>query len=278
MSRFRSNDFDWSLFPGDSITKHIQSGKLWEPHLLEFMRLLIRPEFTCIDGGACFGWHSLEMARLAHKGQVLAFEPHYPALELLHENIEKNGIKNVTIFRAALSNREHNAYLCNAYDDLVNIGDSFIKENYCQTDFVGKAGKRLPLTGTIITCSSLDKIVTSTTVDFIKLDVQGYELQALQGATGILSRDKPVIAIEIEESCLLMNGYNTKVLVDYIRSLGYEIFYLEFEYPCDHVCVHKDKLDEFLVKFRDYVHPHFTNNPVNNNFECGITRKLVIPY
>lgn len=278
MTCCESNGFEWSLFPGDSITKHILSGKLWEPHLLEFMRLFIKPNFTCVDGGACFGWHSLEMSRLAHRGHVVAFEPHLPAMELLQKNIEKNNIKNITISRCALSNREHHAYLCNAYDENINIGDSFIREEYRSSDVVCKAGKSLPLSGSKITCTTLDKYLGNVRVNFFKLDVQGFELAALQGSINILSRYKPVIAIEIEESCLLMNGYDTKTLVDYIESLGYVIFYLESDYPCDHICVHKDNLDKFLVDFGQYEQPHLTNNSVSNNFACGITRKLVIKH
>ena len=54
---------------------------------------------------------------------------------------------------------------------------------------------------------------------------------------------------------------------NYIRSLNYTIFYLEFDYPCNHICIHNYKLDEFKNKFDKYILPHTENNNYLKNIK-----------
>jgi FkbM family methyltransferase len=278
---YKSNGFDFSLYPEDSISKHIQKGEEWEPHMLKFMSMFLKPDNTAIDMGACFGYHTLHMAKLCGKGTVYAFEPFDVAMKLLLENIKNNDLKNIICVDEAVGNYCGKAYICNAYNDSnINIGDSFVNKQYSDNCIVYKGKEKLKLNGSVIECTTLDKFrkFLPKAIDFIKIDIQGYELYALQSGVNTLMKDKPVIAIEVEEECLLMNGYDSKVLFDYIFSIGYDIFYLESDYPCDHVCVHKDKLEEFMTIFSPYVKDHTENNDVSNNFKAGVVKKLSLPY
>jgi hypothetical protein len=92
----------------------------------------------------------------------------------------------------------------------------------------------------------------------------------------MIEKCKPCIAIEVEDQCSYQNGYTPKILFDYIRSINYEIFYLESDYPCDHICDHKDKIDDFMHTFGKYIKTHTENNLINNNYEFGIRRKICL--
>jgi FkbM family methyltransferase len=233
------------------------------------------------------------MARLVGLGgSVIAFEPYEPAMKLLQENIELNQsqlTQNITCIDKAVSNKEGSAFLVNAYDSHINIGDSFVTNFYNPSAVVFRGTDKLSVHGTTIQCITLDQYITDCyeptlrekqtqdfRIDFIKLDVQGYELFALQGGEAMLRKYKPTIAVELEESCLLMNKYGSKELCDYIRGLGYEIFYLESDYPCDHICIHQDRLGSFLANFSDKIQDHTENNLISNNYACGIRRKIVL--
>ncbi len=61
-----------------------------------------------------------------------------------------------------------------------------------------------------------------------------------------------------------------------LEILNYTIFYLEFEYPCDHICVHNDRIDEFKNKFEKYIFPHTENNKLNNYYLNNVKYKIYI--
>lgn len=69
-----------------------------------------------------------------------------------------------------------------------------------------------------------------------KIDVQGWEKYVLLGADNILKSYKPVLIVEFESFHLQKTNTSCKELFDFIKSKNYYIFYLEYEYPSDHVC------------------------------------------
>ena len=96
----------------------------------------------------------------------------------------------------------------------------------------------------------------------------------IEGGEELIKKDRPVIAIELEDPCMVMYGYSSKELIPYIQSLGYYIYFLDFTYPCDHICVPIEKLKDFEKLFEGKIHPHLENNPINNNFDNGIVTKI----
>ena len=100
-------------------------------------------------------------------------------------------------------------------------------------------------------------------IDLIKLDVQGWEKKVLMGAKNLLKTHKPILIIEFEGFQLIKTNTTCKDLFNFIRQQNYYVFYLEYEYPCDHVCVHNDNLEDFRLKFKHYIFPHTQNNNLN---------------
>ncbi len=58
--------------------------------------------------------------------------------------------------------------------------------------------------------------------------------------------------------------------------LRFVYVFLDYSYPSDHVCVHKDKLDDFNKLFEQNIFPHTTNNIVNHNINLGINKKICV--
>jgi hypothetical protein len=77
-------------------------------------------------------------------------------------------------------------------------------------------------------------------IDFIKIDVQGWEKKVLSGAINTLRNYKPVLIVEFENFQLEKTKTTCGELFQFIRDNNYHIFYLDYEYPSDHVCVHND--------------------------------------
>lgn len=276
----------WSVIPTDSIGKSILSGSNWEPHLMLFMERFLRYGDTAIDVGACFGWHTLQMARIVgNTGKVYAFEPQKINYELLQKNITNNSFNNITSFNLALGHKTMESCICTSYFmGQTNFGDGFISpdmenSNALSEEYIGRIGHLgqstiLPLNKETVKCVMLDDMNIQENVKFIKIDVQGFERMVLQGGVKLISKNRPVMVIEVENPCLAQFGYSSTELFETIRNLGYYIFLLDYEYPCDHVCVPTETLKNFEDIFRGKIYPHNQNNSLTNNVENGIDRKI----
>jgi hypothetical protein len=124
-----------------------------------------------------------------------------------------------------------------------------------------------------VKCVRLDDILKET-IDIIKIDVQGWEQNVLNGSQNIISNYKPLLIIEIEEYQLNRNGMTSEKLITQIRNFGYYIYYLDYKYPSDHICVHETKLQEFNTHFKKYIFEHNELNNINNNILYGINKKI----
>jgi hypothetical protein len=100
--------------------------------------------------------------------------------------------------------------------------------------------------------------------------------KVLIGANHLLKTHKPILIVEFEHFQLIKTNTSCKELYDYIREQNYYIFYLEYSYPSDHICVHNDNLEDFRIKFKNYIFPHSENNEINNNFINGVNEKIVV--
>ena len=280
------NNFMWNLDNSDNIGKHIIKGELWEPHLLNFISSFVKSGDFCLDIGACFGWHTLHISRCVGKdGKVFAFEPIQENIELLSENIIDNNITNVTLYDVALGHKYMNVCMCNANSDTSkNSGDAFISMKYDigvendinNIEYLTNHGVYLKINKHPVTCKTLDSFTSENKIKFIKLDVQGFERMVIEGAEELIKKDRPIIAVELEDPCMVHYGYSSKELISYIQSLGYYIYFLDFSYPCDHICVPNEQLADFETQFHGKIHSHSINNSINNNYNHGIVKKIVL--
>jgi hypothetical protein len=132
---------------------------------------------------------------------------------------------------------------------------------------VGVGGEKIEI-------KTLDSLEISK-VDFIKIDVQGYEKYVLTGSENTIRNSKPIIIIEMENHQLKRFGYDVTELFETLRNFGYYIYLLDYHYPSDHVCVHKDNLNEFIEKNHKWIKPLTDSNHLNNNLENYVTEKII---
>jgi len=89
--------------PTDFLAKKLITYGIYEKHLVDLMRSLVRPGDTVLDVGANIGCHTLYLSRaVGPTGKVLAFEPDVENLTLLQENLRTNRCDNVIVFPFAL--------------------------------------------------------------------------------------------------------------------------------------------------------------------------------
>jgi len=238
--------------------------KEWESHITLFTQLynkLYNLE-NIIDIGANFGYHTLLFSREC-KAKVYAFEPQSQNFKLLEANVKNNNITNVIVYNYACGDSDCEVKMpIFDSDKTVNMGD--ITPNIYSRKY------------SITKSVALDNLVFTSKIDLIKIDVQGWEKKVLLGSTNLLKIHKPVLIVEFEYFQLKKTNTSCKELYDYIREQNYYIFYLEYSYPSDHICIHNDNMEEFRIKFKKYIFPHTRNNTINNNIIHGVHEKIVM--
>lgn len=153
-----------------------------------------------IDGGAFIGDHTVAYLRaVGPQGRVLAFEPNSAAFECLAHNCP-----NAECFWAALSYQS--GWKCDLATDK-NAGASHLVESQ---------------TGVICT-QSIDGLSLER-LDFLKLDVEGYEFQALMGGKETILRCRPTMWIEVNRGALERQGVSEEILLNLVtETLRYSI-------------------------------------------------------
>lgn len=163
-----------------------------------------------LDVGANIGFHSLYFSELVGvKGSVISFEPVPVNFKKLTYNIELNGFKNITPKNIALGNK--NEQLSISADEESNNPGSY--------NLFNQDGNVL------INCFIGDEIIEDQKIDFIKIDVEGYENFVIDGLIKTINRDRPKIVFEYDS-----NYYQkTNLPVDFIFALLKPLNYVFFE-------------------------------------------------
>ncbi|MFT5617503.1 MAG: FkbM family methyltransferase [Arenicella sp.] len=177
---------------------------------LELTKNYIKDDSFVLDIGANIGHHSVYFAQHAKKGRIFAFEPSPTTYQTLLRNIAPYPQIQPMNFGVGKSNQILSFYETedNAYSSYKN---THRKEVLKQTD---------------IACFSLDSFLLSSDlpkVDFVKIDVEGFEQEVLEGMQGILEKFKPVVFCEIVES-EFSNPTPLKT-IHFMQNLGYEATY-----------------------------------------------------
>lgn len=258
------NNKKWTVFQNDGIGRHIIKQEGWEPHITKTFKELIKSGDTVLDIGANFGYHTIFMAEYVGKdGKVYAYEPEKNNHALLLRNIKNNNVSDIVIpqkYAILNEDKEVGFTKINWLANEQNMGDSYIIDNNINK----------------IICKKLDD-VDFNKVNLIKIDVQGCEVLTLKGIEKIIHKYQPYIIIEIEEYTLNRFGHTSKSLLDTVRSFDYTIFYLEYKYPSNHLCVPNSKLEQFMNKYLKNIKIHLVNNNINNNLRHGITQSISFP-
>jgi len=187
-SDIKVGDFYFRVHPNDTcISDCLKTGILFEKFILSYVRQYIDPTKNILDIGANIGVHSIVYSNYLTTGNVYSFEPQKEVYNLLCQNIEINNCFNVIPYNFGASN-EDNIFFMNAnYEEKLNQG-AFRICNQLEHS-----------TGIYIECKKIDDLILSN-IGYIKIDVEGHELEALYGMTNTILNEHPTILIEIHES------------------------------------------------------------------------------
>ena len=191
----------------------------YEQSELEFVRRTLKPGDHALDVGAHIGFFAIQMAQFVGPGgSVTAFEPLEENASLLERSIAENGFTDrLRLERAAVSRQSGDTNLTFSTETL-NSGGAFIVTGSIPH---GHATRRIRVT-------ALDDLPLPRPVAFIKMDVEGAEPLVLEGATRLITADRPTFLTELHrEQLARVSGLTAETFLQRIAALRYRAFRIE---------------------------------------------------
>ncbi len=191
--RARRRGVNWNLDLREGIDLTIFALGAFERDTLRALEALVRSGATVLDVGANIGAHTLHLARLVgEKGRVIAFEPTDFAIAKLRANLHANPalLPRVDVHQAFLIGKAGAAAL-------TAVASSWPVDG-TEADDAQWGSRAMEVTGAVAT--TVDAVIAASgdpEVNLIKMDVDGHELEVLEGAERLLARRRPIILMEL---------------------------------------------------------------------------------
>jgi FkbM family methyltransferase len=208
------NGYRIMVMPDDpGISQELQTFKTHEPLSTQLIARELKPGMTCLDIGSNIGYYVLlENKIIGDTGKVIAIEPSPYNFQCLKKNLEFPENSTVKTFNFAAG-------------DIDGEIRFFVNErsNGCQ---VLNEGRKVPnRPGKIINVPirTMDKFVEEQNlknIDFVRMDVEGYEYNIFKGMSKTIEKFHPIVQIEVHLSH--MGEEKTRKFFEFFKNHNYE--------------------------------------------------------
>ncbi len=197
---------------GDAIAREVALTGLYEPQETAIIKRFLRPGACFVDVGANWGYFTLlGSSVVGGGGTVFSLEPDPRNFERLSTNLTLNGLENVRAFQIAASNEMGELELYGYDESTGNFGTSSLTK-------IDNPGAVFS-----VPTQPLDLLLEGVEhIDFMKMDIEGGEALAIEGAKTLL-KDRKVghLLLELHPDQLKLAGSSAEKLIDTITGAGY---------------------------------------------------------
>jgi len=190
----------------DAVWRRLRRRDRFEPSMVRLFESLVPRSGSVFDIGANVGCTAILFGQIAD--EVVAFEPLPSTFAFLQANVRRSGLQNVRMVNCGLGQKVGRERVL------------FSPENRSGAVVVSDSGLHSAGAVQEIEVRRLDDEVGRLDVgriDFIKLDVEGFERSVLEGARDTLERYRPVVQLELNHWCL--NTFHRTSVPDHIDFL-----------------------------------------------------------
>lgn len=201
------------------------------PAEIAIFKNCITNESIVVDVGANIGASTLPFASMAK--HVYAFEPHPELFNMLCGNLALNEIKNVTPYKLGCGEKVKTlGYQDLKFDEIGNYGSHTLQDEYDEDHAVSIVRLNIPC-------------------NFLKIDVEGMELQVLRGAVNMIEDCRPVMFVENDRE------EKSEALLKYLNE--------DLDYSC------------YWHNYRFFREDNYNKNPINYYGDIGGINLICFP-
>lgn len=191
-------------------------GRNREQWIMEMLGRLIQPGDTVVEVGGHIGYVALWLAKLVGPGRVYVFEPGPNNLKYIEQNVRDKA--NVTLVPKGVGDVPARRTMF--VERLTGLNNTFVEESpllKANAAFDGFSADQLR-ESVPVELVRFDDYAAEHAVqaDLIKIDVEGFEMEVLQGMQGVLSSQHPKMMIEVTR--------HPEQVWQILQSLGYVAF------------------------------------------------------
>ncbi|MGY5142912.1 MAG: FkbM family methyltransferase [Candidatus Nitrosopumilus sp. bin_32a] len=213
------NGYKFITIPNDKgISEELLMFKTHEPLSTKLFEEFLKPGMVCMDVGSNIGYYvCLESKIIGKEGKIIAIEPSPLNFKYLQKNVELQEKSNIELYNFA----------CGDKDGEINFSVSN-RSNWSRvvSDDLVDAPPDAIIETVTIPIKKIDSFIDEKLIDkldFVRMDVEGYEKNILQGMKQSLQKFKPLIQLEMH--LFIMGEDATGSLFDFFSDLGYRVSY-----------------------------------------------------
>jgi len=230
------------LDPFDSLRLSING--VYEEFETDIVKKIIKTGDVVFDIGANIGYYTLIFAKLvSNSGVVFSFEPEPTNYELLKKNVTINEHTNVKLYSKAVSNLNQTQKL---FLDKKNKGGHSLIDKIDDRESIAIESIRI------------DDHFKNKKIDFIKIDIEGFEFEAIKGMSELLKKLSTVkIMTEFNPYLLEKSEIQPEEYLKLLKNLGFTIYNLD-----------KKKRMIVPINFVDFLHVYSPKKRDSTNLLC----------
>ncbi|MCU0549632.1 MAG: FkbM family methyltransferase [Leptolyngbya sp. Prado105] len=219
--------------------------KRFEPSMIKLFRAIAENSEVILDIGANIGCTALLFGELAQR--VYAFEPSPTTFKFLEKNVLNSGLKNITLQNLGLGAEPSESTL--TFSPSNRAGGFVSNQTQIETGHVIEKIVIRPL-------DDLVQQLNLSIVDFIKIDVEGFEGQVLKGAKQTLATYRPIVVLELNHWCLnVFQRTSVPDFLDLLRSIFPILLAIDGSRYLD---LHNES-DRYTVMYQHLLYGRFPN-------------------
>lgn len=192
---------------------------------LPVLKSVISDDSIIIDVGAHAGQFTKLFSTIVPDGRVYAFEPGSYARSILNKVIMLHRLNNVTQINKGLGENSKKDYLIMPVKKSGSLGFGLSHLGGDDADVKNTISETID----IITLDAFAESENLEKINFIKADIEGWEMQMLRGAKSVIQKWHPILTLEVNRLFLTRAENTPEELWGFLIENGYEIFRLSYD-------------------------------------------------
>lgn len=209
------------IYPKNEVFRSLFVKGIYDPNLIVVINALLPAKGVFLDIGSNMGYCSLLMSKaVGEDGRIFAIEPSERDFLRLVDNVNLNRLGNVNVHRLAVSDKIGKVTISIAPEERSAL-------NTLGTEFSNRGIEKVQTEE--VDSTTLDAFVEEEEldrIDVIKMDIEGSELKALNGARDAIEQHRPALIVGINENSLRASNASVEEIEKTLKELRYKMYYL----------------------------------------------------